>query len=90
MVGNPSRQKKDNSHSLRYHFHLPLGVQICIPELDIQIQNTIWNSICFGLGCLRDTLCWFEKLDHGLTTQLLIIITDLPTPNVACNVEEYF
>ncbi len=31
-------------------------VQICMPELIIQIQNTIWNTIYFALSSLRETL----------------------------------
>ncbi len=31
-----------------------------------------------------------DKLNHNFNTQLLIIISELPTPNFACNVLEYF
>ncbi len=62
------------------------NVQICMLEVIIQIQNTIY----FGLGSLKDTLCRFATVNCDLTTQLSIIITSLLTPNFACNVKEYF
>ncbi len=49
--------------------------------------NTTYN--CFGSGSCRDIFCKFVKLNHGLTTQLTIIITGLLSPNFACNVQEY-
>ncbi len=60
------------------------NVQICMAELIIQVENTILNTICFGLGSLRDAA--YLQVIHDLTTQLLIIITALLTPNLGCNV----
>ncbi len=50
-------------------FCLPLdilccfNVQICIPEMGIQIQNTIWNTIILDLA-VWETLCRFSWLKH--------------------------
>ncbi len=78
-------------------FILPLGrhancyvpsmhEQMCMPKLDIQIQNTIQNIQYVGLGSLRDTLCRFVKVNLGLTTQVSIIITGLLTQICTYNV----
>ncbi len=58
-------------------------------ELAIQIQNTVWNTIVLTLA-VWETLCRYAKVNYDLTTQLSIIITGLLTPNIVCNVEEYF
>ncbi len=39
---------------------------------------------------MRDTLCRFTEIKHDFKTQLLLIISELSTPNFACNVSEYF
>ncbi len=43
-----------------------------------------------GLEDLKDTICRYTEVNHNFNTQLLIIISDLPTPKFACNVLVYF
>ncbi len=43
-----------------------------------------------SLEDLRDGLCRYTEVNHDFNTALLIIISDLPTPNFANNVLEYF
>ncbi len=43
-----------------------------------------------GLKVLRDTLCRCTEVNNDLNTQLSIIISNVLTPNVACNVLDYF
>ncbi len=55
-------------------------------------SNTIYN-IKYKIvdrEDLRDTLCRYTEVNHDLNTQLLIIISDLPNPNFASNMLEYF
>ncbi len=59
------------------------NVQICMPELVIEIQNIIQNSF-YCLGGLRYTLCRFAKVNHD-TTINIIIVTGLLALNFACN-----
>ncbi len=59
------------------------NVQIYMPELVIQIQNTInMKYYLFDLGSLRETLSRFAKINHDLTTQLSIMIIGLMTQNL--------
>ncbi len=106
MQSLPAVHLNNNSHSLRQHFQLPLGVSVCLFCLQVYmlcclkckyfcknwpLKYKIQHKIQFcGLGSLRDTLCRFTKVNHDFTTELSIIITGLLTPNCECNVQEYF
>ncbi len=56
-----------------------------MPELGVQIQNTIRNTM-FVVLAVCETHYRFGQVNHNLTTQLSIIVTVLLTPNFACNV----
>ncbi len=55
-------------------------------------SNTIYNTKykIVGLEGLRDTPYRCTEVNNDLNTQLSIIISDVLTPNFACNVLEYF
>ncbi len=55
-------------------------------------SNTIYNTKykIVGLEDLRDTLYRCTEVNNDLNTQLSIIVSDVLTPNFACNVLEYF
>ncbi len=66
-------------------------IMICIVAMTGH-SNTKYNIkyIILLAVAVWETLYRFAKVNHDLTTQISIIITDLLTLNFAYNVQEYF